>query len=292
MTTLSIRTLSDTLTTATAPWLDRTAERIHAVWDPLLGAEGPTPLKNALYGTWLGHPLHPAVTDVPIGLWAASALLDAAGMERGADITLKAGTLSAVAAAVTGVAQWHDLQNDEGPRRLGTLHATLNAGATTLYGLSWVLRDAGSRKAGIAASAAGLGLAGVAALMGGDLSYRLGVGVSRVAFEAAPEAWTTVATLADLGDGALTRVEPEEGSPLVLLRQGESVLAASATCTHVGGPLDEGERDGTCVTCPWHGSVFDLRNGQVVNGPATTPLHTFETRVHDGEVQVRTAGVL
>ncbi|MGN6032528.1 MAG: Rieske 2Fe-2S domain-containing protein [Thermomicrobiales bacterium] len=287
MATLSIRTLSDTLTTAAAPWLDEAAERIHAVWDPLLGEDGPTPLKNALYGTWLGHPLHPAVTDVPLGLWSASALLDAAGMERGADITLKAGTLGAVAAAATGVAQWHDLQNDEGPRRLGTLHATLNGGATVLYGLSWVLRDNGSRRAGVLASIAGLGLAGLAASMGGDLSYRLGVGVSRVAFEESPDGWTTVATFADLGDGALTRVEPDEGEPLVLLRQGDAVLAASATCTHVGAPLDEGERDGTCVTCPWHGSVFDLTDGHVVNGPATSPLHAFETRIHDGDVQVR-----
>ena len=98
---------------------------------------------------------------------------------------------------------------------------------------------------------------------------------------------TTVAAFADLDDGALTRVEPDEGEPLVLLRQGDAVLAASATCTHVGAPLDEGERDGTCVTCPWHGSIFDLTDGHVVNGPATAPLHAFETRIHDGDVQVR-----
>ncbi|MGC4191322.1 MAG: Rieske (2Fe-2S) protein [Thermomicrobiales bacterium] len=283
----SIRTLSDTLTTAAAPWLDEVAERIRTVWDPILGETGPTPLKNALYGTWLGHPLHPAVTDIPIGLWSASALLDAAGMERGADVTLKAGTLGALAAAVTGVAQWHDLQNDEGPRRLGTLHATLNAGATALYGHSWALRDAGSRQAGVAASVAGLGLAGLAASMGGDLSFRLGVGVSRVAFEEPPAEWTTVTTLEDLEDGVLTRSELEDGDPRVLLRQGDTVLAVSATCTHVSAPLDESETDGPCVTCPWHGSVFDLTDGHVVNGPATAPLHAFETRVQDDHVQVR-----
>lgn len=283
----SIRTLADTLTAANASWLDATAKRIHAVWDPLLGADGPTPLKNALYGTWLGHPLHPAISDIPIGFWSASALLDAAGMQRSADLTLKAGTLGAIAAAVTGVAQWHDLQNDEEPRRLGTLHATVNAGATVLYGLSWVLRDAGSRKAGIAASIAGLGLAGLGASLGGDLSFRLGVGVSRVAFEEPSSDWTTVIAHDDLKDGTLTRVEPDNGNPLVLLRQGDTILAASATCTHVGGPLDEGTFEGTCVTCPWHGSVFDLTDGHVVDGPATTPLHAFETRVHDGDVQVR-----
>jgi len=287
MASLSIRTFSDTLVNATAPWLDDLAAGIHAIWDPLLGPDGPSGLKDALYGTWLGHPLHPAVTDIPIGLWSASALLDAAGMEYGADLTLKAGTLGALAAAVTGVAQWHDLQNDEEPRRLGTLHAAMNVGATTLYGLSWVLRDTDSRKAGIAASAAGLGLASLAALVGGDLSFRLGVGVSRVAFETPPTDWTSVIALDGLEDGTLTRVEPDGIEPLVLLRQGDAVLAASATCTHVGGPLDEGEVQGTCVTCPWHGSVFDLANGQVVDGPATSPLHAFETRIHEGDVQVR-----
>ncbi|MGB3328301.1 MAG: Rieske (2Fe-2S) protein [Thermomicrobiales bacterium] len=290
MTSQPIRTLSDSLTAATAPWLDATAKRLHALCDPLLGADGPTTLKNALYGTWLGHPLHPAVTDIPIGLWSASALLEVAGMERAADLTLKAGTLGALAAAATGLAQWHDLQEDKGPRRLGTLHATLNIGATSLYGLSWLLRDTGARPAGIATSIAGLGLAGLAASMGGDLSFRLGVGVSRVAFEVPSSRWTTVTSIDDLKDGVLTRVEPDGGAPLVLLRQGDAVLATSATCTHVGGPLDEGTLDGVCVTCPWHGSIFDLTDGHVVKGPASTPLHAFETRIHDGNVQVRATG--
>ena len=64
--------------------------------------------------------------------------------------------------------------------------------------------------------------------------------------------------------------------------------AAAATCTHVGGPLDEGERDGTCVQCPWHGSVFDLRDGRVIHGPATSPIRAYETRISEsGQVEVR-----
>lgn len=280
---LSIRNLSDELVCA-MPWLDKAADVAHKVWDPLLGQHGPTGLRNALYGTWLGHPLHPAVTDLPIGFWTSSMVLDACGMDKGADITLKAGTLSALAAAVTGLAQWQDIY-DENPRRLGILHALVNVSATTCYGISWVMRDNGARKAGIGWSLAGGSLASVGALLGGDLSFRLGIGVSRVAFEQPVTEWIDAISLDELVEGTPKRVEIDNG-PLVLVRQGDRVLAASATCTHVGGPLDEGEMDGTCVTCPWHGSVFDLVDGQVITGPATTPLHAYETRVHDGKVQV------
>ena len=284
-TRLNLANLSEHLVTA-MPWLDSVAEKMHAAWNPLFGAEGPIAIKDALYGTWLGHPLHPVLTDLPIGFWTTSAVLDAAGLERGSDLTLKLGTVSALATAVTGYAQWHDLQNLEAPRRLGTLHAMLNITATACYGASWVLRDRGDRTPGLVLSTTGLVITSVSGLLGGDLAYKLGIGVSRVAFEEPAGDWAAVIGLADLADGTLTRVE-NEGDPLVLLKDGATVYAASATCTHVGGPLDEGELSGTCVTCPWHGSEFDLRNGRVIHGPATSPIHANEARVTDGQVEVR-----
>ena len=282
---LNLATLSEHLV-AELPWLDDVAKKMHAAWDPLLGPDGPAGIKDALYGTWLGHPLHPVLTDLPIGFWTSSAALDAAGMQRGADITLKLGTLSALATAVTGYAQWHDLQNLETPRRLGTLHAMLNITATALHSTSWLLRNKGERGTGVALSTTGLAIASVSGLLGGDLSYKLGIGVSRVAFNEPPASWHTVTTLDELEDGVLTRIEAG-GDPLVLLRNADTVYAASATCTHVGAPLDEGDLSGTCVTCPWHGSEFDLRDGHVVHGPATSPLHAYETRVTEGQVEVR-----
>ncbi|MGI8484431.1 MAG: Rieske 2Fe-2S domain-containing protein [Thermomicrobiales bacterium] len=282
---LSFKNLSDKLVDS-MPWLDTAAYVAHTVFEPVLGANAPTALKNALYGTWLGHPLHPAVTDLPIGFWSASMLLDACGMEDGADIALNAGTLSALGAAVTGMAQWHDLQEEDQPRRLGILHALINVSATTCYGISWVLRDNDSRKAGIGWSLAGGSLMGIGALLGGDLSFRLGVGVSRIAYEMPVTDWTDTLALDDLEEGTPKRFEMES-VPLVLVRQGDQVLAASATCPHVGGPLDEGTMDGACVTCPWHGSIFDLRDGSILRGPATSPLQAYETRVHEGTVQVK-----
>ncbi len=279
--------LTERLSTA-MPWLDKPAAALHQAYEPIFGEHGIPMLKDALYGTWLGHPLHPAVTDVPIGCWTSSLILDIAGMEKGADITLKVGTISALGAALTGVAQWHDLQNLEEPRRLGTLHAMLNITATALYGASWVLRARGARPAGIALSLTGFGLASASATLGGDLSYRLGIGVSRVAFDEPSPEWRDALPMSGLVDGALTRIEVD-GEAIVLLRDGETIVAASATCTHVGGPLDEGKRDGTCVTCPWHGSAFDLTDGRVIHGPATSPLHAYRTRVLNGTVQVSAA---
>lgn len=284
-TRLNLANLSEHLVAA-MPWLDGVASKMHAAWNPLLGPDGSATVKDALYGTWLGHPLHPVMTDLPIGFWTSSAVLDAAGMERGADITLKLGTVSALGTAVTGYAQWHDLQELNAPRRLGTLHAMLNVTATACYGASWVLRDRGARTPGVVLSTTGLVIASAAGLLGGDLAYKLGIGVSRVAFEEPTGDWTAVISVADLTDGTLTRVE-NDGEPLVLLMVGDAVYAASATCTHVGGPLDEGELSGTCVTCPWHGSEFDLRDGRVIHGPATTPIHAYEARVTNGQVEVR-----
>lgn len=284
---LPIRNISDSLVrlSASMPWLDKPAAVLHKAYDPVLSESGIPMLKDALYGTWLGHALHPAVTDIPVGCWTSSLILDIAGMEKGADLTLKVGTIGALGAAVTGAAQWQDLQNLQEPRRLGALHAMMNIAATALYAISWVLRDRGARPAGIAVSLAGYGLASASAMIGGDLSYRLGIGVSRVAFDEPATEWRDAFALGDLEDGALTRIEVD-GEAIMLLRDGEKILATSATCTHVGGPLDEGTRDGTCVTCPWHGSEFDLSDGRVIHGPATSPLHVYETRVENGTVQV------
>jgi nitrite reductase/ring-hydroxylating ferredoxin subunit/uncharacterized membrane protein len=286
---LSIQMLSDRL--AALPWLDQAAGVLHQAFDPLLGEKGPEVVKDALNGTWLGHPLHPALTDIPVGCWTSSMILDIAGVEKGADITLKVGTIGALSAAITGAAQWQDLQELEAPRRLGALHAVLNIAATGCYAISWVLRSNGSRPAGIVFSTTGYAIASTSAMIGGELAYRLGIGVNRVAFDEPPADWRDAGQVGDLEEGALRRVDVD-GEAVMLLKDGERLLATSATCTHVGGPLDEGELSGTCVTCPWHGSEFDLRDGKVIHGPATSPIHAYETRVLNGTVQIRPRNII
>jgi nitrite reductase/ring-hydroxylating ferredoxin subunit len=76
---------------------------------------------------------------------------------------------------------------------------------------------------------------------------------------------------------------------VLLLRRGERIYAIAETCSHLGGPLAEGEIEDLSVICPWHGSRFALDSGQVLDGPATFPQPCFETRVQHGQIEVRAA---
>ena len=270
------------------PWLDPVANAMKKAMAPVLGTEGPRPVKDFLYGTWLGHPLHPAVIALPIGFWTSTMVFDVSGHQEAADLSLKLGLLSAVGAAATGAAQWQDSGSQGAPHRLGALHASLNVGATALYAASWLRRRQGDRVSGIALSTAGLAIANASAWLGGDLAYVLGIGVSRTAFEQPPVEWTDVLAEAELVDGQPRRVEAD-GVPVMLLRQGDEVFAIAATCTHLGGPLDEGEINGDTVTCPWHGSVFRVRDGALLHSPATVAQTPYEVRVANGRIAVRTA---
>ncbi len=268
------------------PWLDDIATTMEQVFDPLLGQDAPRAPRDLLYGVWLGHPLHAAVVTIPVGAWTAAAIFDLLGEDRAADLSLGLGLLGAVGAAITGAAQWQDVTNQEQPRRVGTLHALLNYTATGLMAGSWLLRRQGRRQEGIVLSTLGVGIAAASAWLGGELAYDLGIGVDHAAFQSPPSDWTDVAALGDLTDGASKRVEAD-GTPVLLLRQGEHIRAIGATCPHLGGPLDEGKIDGITVTCPWHGSVFRLDDGALRHGPATMPVAAYEVRIINGRIEIR-----
>ena len=169
------------------PWLDGPAGMLRTVSEPILGPEAPHGLKDALYGTWLGHPLHPAVVAMPIGCWSAAALFDLTGEHRAADLLVDLGIAGAVAAAVTGLAQYRDATNDEAPRRMGALHALLNTGALALYAGSSAARKRGDRSGGVALSTLGLAVTMASGWLGGELAYEMGIGVDRNAFETPPK---------------------------------------------------------------------------------------------------------
>jgi nitrite reductase/ring-hydroxylating ferredoxin subunit/uncharacterized membrane protein len=268
------------------PWLDDVAATMEQAFEPVLGQDAPRGPRDFLYGTWLGHSLHAAVITVPVGAWSASMVFDLLGEERAADLTLGLGLVGAAGAAVTGPAQWQDATNDEAPRRLGALHALLNVAATGLMAGSWLLRRQGRRRSGVTLSTLGLGVNLASAWLGGELAYELGIGVNHAAFEKPPAKWTDVAAVRGLVDGKPRRVEVD-GTPVLLLRQGDRIQAIGATCPHLGGPLDEGTIEGDTVTCPWHGSVFSLDNGSLIHGPAMMPVAAYEVRVEDGRVAIR-----
>jgi len=244
------------------------------------------PVKDLLSGTWLGHPLHPLLTDLPIGFWTSAFTLDLVGGKRTrrASTQLVAwGVLSAVPTALSGAADWGDTT---GPaRRIGLVHAAANTTALACYAASWWSRARGRHARGVALGLAGATAATVGGYLGGHLLQSLGVGVDRTATTTPPSDWTRVAA-PDEVSGAPLRVLAGE-APVIVLRHRGQVIALDARCPHRGGPMDEGEvRDG-CITCPWHGSVFRLDDGALVQGPSTVPLPAYECRVSLDGVEVR-----
>jgi uncharacterized membrane protein len=149
--------------------------------------------KDALSGTWLGHPLHPPLTDLVVGSWMSAFALDllgGEGAEEAADKLVGLGILAAVPTALSGLSDWANVRG--GSRRVGTVHALGNTTALVLHVLSWFARGDGSRARGLLLSGLGVGAASFSGWLGGHLSFGLEVGVNETAFDSAPEAWTPV----------------------------------------------------------------------------------------------------
>jgi nitrite reductase/ring-hydroxylating ferredoxin subunit/uncharacterized membrane protein len=248
------------------------------------------PVKDALSGTWLGHALHPMLTDLPIGTWTSAVLLDWLGGQRSqaaADRLIALGLAFALPTAATGATEWADAEpaSDE-VRRVGAVHAAANTGAATLFAASLAARRRGARGSGRLLALAGAGVIGASGLLGGHLSFAKGVGVDQTAFEEAPDEWTAALRDADLPEGE-SRYAEVAGVGVLVARHGGQVYALSNRCVHRGGPLDEGELHDGCVTCPLHGSTFRLADGHVERGPAAYPQPVWHVRVLDGVIELK-----
>lgn len=277
-------------------WLDPVADVLQDAVGAAVEKTGSAgqAVADALHGTWFGHPLHPALTDVPVGAWTAAAALDAfaAGtdseaVDRCAAGAVTVGLVGAVAAAATGLMDWHHIRHGQ-PRRIGLAHGLLNIGATLLYGSSLIARRRGARGAGRGLAFLGYATAAFSAYIGGHLVYEHHLGVDHATEEKPPREWTPVMAEADLPEGEPRRVDAA-GARVLLLRRGDRILAIGEKCTHLGGPLADGEVEGDSVICPWHGSRFSLEDGRVLGGPAVFPERCVETRVRDGQIEVRAA---
>lgn len=264
----------------------------HAMHEAVLsGGERSRRVADALHGTWLGHPLHPVLTDVTIGAWTFGAVFDAAGelsgderVQRVGDQLTAIGTASAVPTALAGMTDYSTLPKNASTR--ATSHALLNGASLGLYLLSLAARRTGRRRRGLALSAAALGATMFSAWLGGHLVYRDRVGVDHSERFDGPGEWTSVLDGSELASGETTRIELD-GKGVLLHRDGQRIHAIGSVCAHAGGPLEDGRIDGCFVECPWHDSVFDLRDGSVKHGPATYPQPAFESRIVDGRIEVR-----
>ncbi len=274
------------------PWLDDVSEAVQPRVREAVERSGTT-VRNALDGVPMELPLHPALTDVPMGAWTAALVFDgldlatgSRAMRNAAEASLAIGVAGGIAAAATGLSDWRYLSG--GSRRMGAAHGLLNAAGLLLSGTSLVLRAAGRRRAGQLAFLAGFSISGTAAHLGGELSYNHGLRVNRNAFESpGPDDFVSVLPEDELSEDGMRRVEVDGTSVLLSRSENGGVCAIAATCGHMGGPLEEGVQEGDAIICPWHGSRFDLCSGQVLDGPAVFPQSTYETRVRSGNIEVR-----
>ena len=274
-------------------WLYTLNDRVTAVVQPVYDRYRDNPALELMHGgRWVGHALHPALSDLPIGLWSSAFVLDVLGKDVPANGTRldpsatlsAAGLVAAAATAATGVADWN--VSDAEDRRIGLFHGVLNAAGMTLQGTSLVARLSGRRATARALGAASLAVTAAAGFVGGHLVQGRAVMVNRVATATGPTRWVQAIAETDLPDDTPTGVEVE-GRPVLLHRRNGEVHALDNRCSHAGGLLSRGEVDGCTIICPLHRSVFDLRDGQIVRGPAHHPQPVLPTRVRNGWIEVR-----
>ncbi|MFC5668359.1 Rieske 2Fe-2S domain-containing protein [Kitasatospora misakiensis] len=274
---------------APADWrfLDRPAR-------PLADALNGLPLgpsRDLLHGVWLGHPLHPALVQLPLGCWISAELLDSLpGGRRAAGVLIAAGLVTAGPATAAGWVDWARL--DPPRRRTGLVHAAANTTGVLLFAASLLARCRCRPVRGRLLGLAGLTAVSVGGVLGGHLAYHQGAGPNRAAavHRVAPPEWIGVGPVENFPPGEPVR-RTVDGLAVVVVHGGEDdwhVLADR--CAHLSGPLSEGTLVDGCLRCPWHGSEFRLRDGEVVRGPATAPQPVLQARVLSGHLEIRLPG--
>lgn len=237
------------------------------------------PVKDLLHGRWLGHPVHSATTDVPVGALAVAVLAELLGQHQAADLALVVTLLGMVASLVTGLADYSEV--DGTARTRATVHGTVMVVSYALLILSFALRSGGAPDRTLPAILAivAFGTISLGAAIGGDLVYLIGTHVNRHAWRGAGAKWIALdlGGLPDIPEGGPTKLRAGIND-LVVIREGERILAVHAQCAHAGGPLAEGARVGDTIECPWHGSRFRLADGHVVRGPAMYDQPAYEVR--------------
>jgi nitrite reductase/ring-hydroxylating ferredoxin subunit/uncharacterized membrane protein len=247
-------------------------------------------VKDVLSGTWIGHALHPLLTDVPIGTWTSATLLDLCGgraSRPAAQRLIGVGLAAAAPTAWSGWSDWADTEpDDDEVRRIGIVHALVNGGAIALYGASFAARRRGAHTTGVLLGLAGAGAMGAGGWLGGDLAFARGVGVNETVFVEAPADWTPALDASMLVENRPAHAIVGDLEVVIVKRNG-SIHALADRCAHRGGMLHEGELDGDCIACPLHGTRFRLADGAIERGPSAYPQPVYEARVNDGRVEIR-----
>ncbi len=251
-----------------------------------------------MHGRDVGHPAHPPLAQAALSgltgaavLGAAELVLSPAGSASpyGSARRLLAlvGMAGAAPTAVTGLADWSDLHEDQ--QRTGAVHAGTMAAGLVVSLLARVTR---SSRRSAALDVAACTVVTLGAALGGHLAYRWAAGANHA--EDFPhlvgEGWSRVGRGDALAEGTLHGVALGDEA-VVVGRDGGRVFALADRCSHLAGPLHEGEiavvGGATCVVCPWHRSAFDVTDGEPQRGPAYAPQPVLDAREVDGWVEVR-----
>jgi nitrite reductase/ring-hydroxylating ferredoxin subunit/uncharacterized membrane protein len=236
-------------------------------------------IKDLLHGRWLGHPLHSATTDLPIGVLTLVVVFDVLGQPGPADVALIAGVLLMLLAALSGAADYSD--TDGTARIRATVHSTLMVVALVVYAISLAMRfgSPDARTLPVVLSVVGYLLVTAGAFVGGDVAYVLGNMVNRHAFRGAGAKWVALdlGEARDIPEGSLFKAKAGANN-LVIVRTGDTILALHEQCAHAGGPLAEGKIVDGQVECPWHGSRYRLADGHATRAPTVYDQPRYEVR--------------
>jgi nitrite reductase/ring-hydroxylating ferredoxin subunit/uncharacterized membrane protein len=240
-----------------------------------------------------GHPIHPMLVAFPIAFLAGGWGYRVAGaVSKRRDLTdvsqhlVPAGVAAGLLAAVPGLADYlGSVPPRSSARSRATKHALVNTAALTLFSTGWLLGRASRRTAlPLILETMGLAAMTVGGWMGGTLVYRNQIGVDHRYAGAGrwqeetrehghPPALSDAAASLDVNQMKL--VHAGRGR-IVVARSENGYAAFDDRCTHRGGPLSDGAIICGVVQCPWHGSQFDVKTGEVRCGPAETKIDTYE----------------
>ncbi len=218
-------------------------------------------LQDFLNGSWLGHSLHPVLTDVVVGGATVAVLLEILGwlgvteLRTAITWTLGLTWLAALGTIVTGLTDYKDTATGD-ERNMAGLHGLINIVATVLFIVAFVAYLGPDGSLGPVLLIAGYLVLSTGAFIGGHVVFKYGYMVNHNAFARGKRAkeFTAVLPAADLPDGTPTKASLG-ATALVLVRRGDVVFALKETCSHAGGPLAEGTLDGDAIVCQVHGPI-------------------------------------
>jgi nitrite reductase/ring-hydroxylating ferredoxin subunit/uncharacterized membrane protein len=222
------------------------------------------------------------------GLWSVGGWLSLAAIASG------------LLAAVPGVIDYlYAVPPNSSGKRRATEHAIVNSSALLAFALGWLFRDGTTWEPGVGTlilEGLAVGLVARGGWLGGVLVFRNQIGVDHryaqagkwqeQTVEGQPGQWAVVARDDELKAGQMKLLRLGERR-IVLARTEEGYVAFDDRCTHRGGSLAGGVLAGCLVTCPWHGSQYDVRSGAVKSGPAEHLISTYLVEEAGRDVRLR-----